>query len=59
MLIHRPQTLTCMLSDLDRSNISNAYVSGMKEELNMQGNAFNVGVLTLVLDGVIQLLLYR
>ena len=28
--------------DLDRSNISNAYVSGMKEELNMQGNDFNV-----------------
>lgn len=28
--------------DLDRSNISNAYVSGMKEELNMIGNQFNV-----------------
>ncbi|KAF8915895.1 MFS general substrate transporter [Mucidula mucida] len=26
---------------LDRSNISNAYVSGMKEELNMQGTEFN------------------
>lgn len=26
---------------LDRSNISNAYVSGMKEELNMIGNDFN------------------
>ncbi|KAH8113343.1 MFS general substrate transporter [Phellopilus nigrolimitatus] len=26
---------------LDRSNVSNAYVSGMKEELNMQGNDFN------------------
>lgn len=27
--------------DLDRSNVSNAYVSGMKEELNMVGNEFN------------------
>ncbi|KAI0347339.1 MFS general substrate transporter [Trametopsis cervina] len=26
---------------LDRSNINNAYVSGMKEELNMVGNQFN------------------
>ncbi|KAM6495703.1 MFS general substrate transporter [Amanita muscaria] len=26
---------------LDRSNVSNAYVSGMKEELNMQGTDFN------------------
>ncbi|KAH8106083.1 MFS general substrate transporter [Cristinia sonorae] len=26
---------------LDRSNISNAYVSGMKEELNMVGNQYN------------------
>ncbi|KAF8587874.1 MFS general substrate transporter [Ramaria rubella] len=26
---------------LDRSNINNAYVSGMKEELNMQGTDFN------------------
>jgi len=26
---------------LDRSNVSNAYVSGMKEELNMVGNQFN------------------
>ncbi|KDQ64712.1 hypothetical protein JAAARDRAFT_118003 [Jaapia argillacea MUCL 33604] len=26
---------------LDRSNVSNAYVSGMKEELNMQGNDYN------------------
>ncbi|KAL4241411.1 MFS transporter superfamily protein [Abortiporus biennis] len=26
---------------LDRSNVSNAYVSGMKEELNMYGNQFN------------------
>lgn len=31
--------------DLDRSNVSNAYVSGMKEELNMQGNQFNVSYL--------------
>lgn len=30
------------VSDLDRSNINNAYVSGMKEELNMVGNQFNV-----------------
>lgn len=28
--------------DLDRSNVANAYVSGMKEELNMQGTAYNV-----------------
>lgn len=28
--------------DLDRSNISNAYVSGMREELNMVGTEFNV-----------------
>jgi len=27
---------------LDRSNVSNAYVSGMKEELNMQGTDYNV-----------------
>ncbi|KLO10248.1 MFS general substrate transporter [Schizopora paradoxa] len=26
---------------LDRSNVSNAYVSGMREELDMQGNDFN------------------
>ncbi|KZP04351.1 MFS general substrate transporter [Athelia psychrophila] len=26
---------------LDRSNVANAYVSGMKEELNMQGNDYN------------------
>ena len=31
-----------MGSDLDRSNISNAYVSGMKEDLNMFGTEFNV-----------------
>ncbi len=29
-------------TDLDRSNVSNAYVSGMREELNMKGNDFNV-----------------
>lgn len=28
--------------DLDRSNVNNAYVSGMREELNMQGTDFNV-----------------
>jgi ACS family pantothenate transporter-like MFS transporter len=27
---------------LDRSNLSNAYVSGMKEDLGMKGNEFNV-----------------
>ena len=27
---------------VDRLNISNAYVSGMKEDLNMHGNEFNV-----------------
>lgn len=27
---------------LDRLNVSNAYVSGMKEDLNMHGNEFNV-----------------
>ncbi|KAI6047316.1 major facilitator superfamily domain-containing protein [Pisolithus marmoratus] len=27
---------------LDRSNVNNAYVSGMKQDLNMQGNDFNV-----------------
>ncbi|KAF8517887.1 MFS general substrate transporter [Hysterangium stoloniferum] len=31
----------CLMANLDRSNISNAYVSGMKEELNMQGTQFN------------------
>jgi len=31
--------------DLDRSNVSNAYVSGMKEELSMHGNDFNVSSL--------------
>ncbi len=29
-------------ADLDRTNVNNAYVSGMKEELNMYGNEFNV-----------------
>lgn len=29
-------------ADLDRSNVNNAYVSGMREELNMQGTDFNV-----------------
>ncbi|KAG9317604.1 major facilitator superfamily domain-containing protein [Chiua virens] len=27
---------------LDRSNVNNAYVSGMKQDLNMQGNEFNI-----------------
>jgi ACS family pantothenate transporter-like MFS transporter len=34
--------MTSIHLDLDRSNISNAYVSGMKEELNMHGTDFNV-----------------
>jgi ACS family pantothenate transporter-like MFS transporter len=33
--------------DLDRSNVTNAYVSGMKEELNMQGNDYNVRFVSL------------
>lgn len=36
LLINNPS------QDLDRSNINNAYVSGMKEELHMLGNQFNV-----------------
>ncbi|KAH7887877.1 hypothetical protein F5I97DRAFT_1828802 [Phlebopus sp. FC_14] len=28
--------------DLDRANVNNAYVSGVKQELNMRGNDFNV-----------------
>lgn len=36
-------------SDLDRSNVNNAYVSGMKQDLNMQGNDFNVGAHLLML----------
>ena len=31
-------------ADLDRSNVSNAYVSGMREELHMYGTQFNVGL---------------
>ncbi|KDQ29140.1 hypothetical protein PLEOSDRAFT_1092830 [Pleurotus ostreatus PC15] len=31
----------CLMVHLDRSNINNAYVSGMKEELSMQGTEFN------------------
>lgn len=27
--------------DLDQTNISNAYVSGMKEDLNLYGNEYN------------------
>ena len=29
-------------ADLDRSNVNNAYVSGMREELHMVGTQFNV-----------------
>ena len=35
-------TLWWAAIDLDRSNVSNAYVSGMQEELNMHGTEFNV-----------------
>lgn len=31
-----------LLPDLDRANVNNAYVSGMKQDLNMRGNEFNV-----------------
>ena len=31
-----------MHQDLDRSNVANAYVSGMREELDMFGTQFNV-----------------
>jgi ACS family pantothenate transporter-like MFS transporter len=37
-------TFCCMsyfTNYLDRSNLANAYVSGMKEELGFQGNQFN------------------
>ncbi|KAL5365270.1 major facilitator superfamily domain-containing protein [Aspergillus floccosus] len=34
--------LTYFFNYLDRSNLSNAYVSGMKEELAFDGNQFNV-----------------
>lgn len=43
-----PSLLGCLppfslvVTDLDRSNILNAYVSGMKEELNMYGTELNV-----------------
>lgn len=30
-----------IMKNLDQSNISNAYVSGMKEDLNIQGNEYN------------------
>ena len=33
-----------LCQDLDRSNVNNAFVSGMKEELNIVGNDFNVRV---------------
>lgn len=36
--------LNPLASDLDRSNVNNAYVSGMREELNMQGTDFNVSL---------------
>lgn len=52
-----PQRLICdwtTFKDLDRSNLSNAYVSGMKEELNMQGNDYNVCSLILPCDNDIE-----
>ena len=35
------------IPDLDRSNVSNAYVSGMKQDLHMYGTEFNVSLLAL------------
>lgn len=35
----RNRRLTC--PQLDRSNLANAYVSGMKEDLGFQGNQLN------------------
>uniref|UniRef100_A0A8H8CL24 MFS general substrate transporter n=1 Tax=Psilocybe cubensis TaxID=181762 RepID=A0A8H8CL24_PSICU len=35
------QSIHLWMADLDRSNISNAYVSGMREELKMFGTEFN------------------
>jgi ACS family pantothenate transporter-like MFS transporter len=37
-----PPHLQYFTNYLDRSNVNNAYVSGMKEELHMVGNQFNV-----------------
>ncbi|KAF6840162.1 pantothenate transporter [Colletotrichum musicola] len=34
-------TFGCISQDLDQTNISNAYVSGMKEDLNLYGNEYN------------------
>lgn len=34
------------IPDLDRSNVSNAYVSGMKQDLHMYGTEFNVSLLS-------------
>lgn len=34
--------LMYLLNYLDRSNLANAYVSGMKEELHFKGNQYNV-----------------
>lgn len=31
-------------ADLDGSNVANAYVSGMKEDLHMYGTQYNVGL---------------
>jgi hypothetical protein len=42
--VRAPET-DVVRADLDRSNISNAYVSGMREELNMVGTDFNVSSL--------------
>ena len=38
----RTLTNMCFSLDLDRSNVSNAYVSGMREDLHMFGTQFNV-----------------
>jgi ACS family pantothenate transporter-like MFS transporter len=34
--------VTYFFNYLDRSNLTNAYVSGMEEELGFEGNQFNV-----------------
>lgn len=44
-LVHPIEITTIhSLTDLDRANLSNAYVSGMREELNMYGTQYNVSL---------------
>lgn len=47
--------LNPLASDLDRSNVNNAYVSGMREELNMQGTDFNVSLIGIMLTPLLNL----